>query len=86
VSRNSLAASTFVIVFENSVMKVVLLLRASPSPQGTFHNKIGLTNSLVSPRQTSIYVKSYLGSRYMKSVIYHALRTVSENAYVKCGL
>jgi len=22
----------------------------------------------------------------MKSVIYHALRTVSENAYVKCGL
>ena len=27
-----------------------------------------------------------MGSRYMKFVIYHALRTVSENAYVKCGL
>jgi len=45
---------------------------------------IGL--AVVSPRQTSIYVKSYLCSRYMKSVCYHALRTVSENAYVKCGL
>jgi len=41
---------------------------------------------VVSPRQTSIYVKSYLCSRYMKSVCYHALRTMSENAYVKCGL
>jgi len=41
---------------------------------------------IVSPRQISIYVKPYLWSRYMKSVVYHALRTMSGNAYVKCGL
>ena len=41
---------------------------------------------IVSPRQISIYVKPYLWSQYMKSVVYHALRTMSENAYVKCRL
>ena len=41
---------------------------------------------LVSPWQISIYVKPYLWSWYMKSVVYHALRTVSGNAYVKCRL
>ena len=42
---------------------------------------------LVSPRQTSIYICDVpMGSWYMKSVIYHALWTVSENAYVKCRL
>jgi hypothetical protein len=43
---------------------------------------------VVSPRQTAIYVAVDVpyGSRYIKSVYYHAPRTVSENAYVKCGL
>jgi len=46
----------------------------------------GSIDCLVSPRQISIYVKPYLWSRYMKSVVYHALRTMSGIAYVKCGL
>ena len=46
--------------------------------------------NVVSPRQTAIYVMYPTahvpyGSRYMKSVYYHALRTVSESCYVIFG-
>jgi len=39
---------------------------------------------IVSRRQSSIYVM--YGSRYMKSVIYHAPKTALENVYVIFGL
>jgi hypothetical protein len=41
---------------------------------------------VVSRRQSSIICDVPYGSRYMKSVVYHAPKTVLENVYVIFGL
>ena len=78
---------------DESWQKSVVIMRrrgeakTKPKPrQHFFRDRWGMVLSDAGKRERLDFFNVLYESRCMWSVSYHALRTVSENAYVKCGL